>query len=505
MATSGGPASKLLFTLMTLVTGASVDSPEARPVANTSSSVGHFGHLDGFTFPILSGGAKGGNIMFQGSFANSAAILLYDASEGTLLEGINTSTPVHNQGRSLHSGALDSNVLRLTGLGYFALANSGAHALHRAIAFIATAEVQMTEDSIDGIFLQGFGSSGVFPIITTQDKFEPIGATLSPFDGVSVAVSPNRRIIYVAFSAQAFAGKWSGIVLAAVTSESVDGQIKYGKKLTLIVDSHTRIPSTQNFTFKCLSGPGVSSNGMVSFFGSHCTTSQASPMVRSQRSLKSFIKTQTWQGHCLSHFQQRPGSDVYPGVFRWTQLRGIRGVATAASRVPQSGRKRQHQADDFVAFSDPVIGAGGTMAFVGLSSSGALGVYVSKPRSALQVIADTHTQIPGGSNVTFGDFPYQPSVGEGGDIVFYAAAQPPFSGIYSGSSAENSLRAELTLQNQISNQSLIYIGFGSHAFDANSDSFAAYLVLENGVDGVWSISRQISDDKPGNKTMTVVV
>jgi len=286
-----------------------------------------------------------------------------------------------------------------------------------------------------------------------------------------VTANEDGSVAYIVFEASGSWGPsavpWQGILIATASLRSFHLDMK------VVADSNTLMPGTSSY-FNCVGSQAVSMTGVVAFFGSNCTT-------------------ESKKGKRLAHSDSLVHSNdlypfVFPGIFKWSHHTGIMTVASAATKVPGSVK------DQFQGFSDPAIGSDGTIAFIALTNGGR-GVFASSPRDVLTTVAATSQSVPGAVGQVFKGFPFLPSVGTDGVVLFFAYASGGYSGVYSGvlpmsDSTSWSVLPELTLQDQVMNQSIVYIGFGTNAYSTKANVFATYLVLKNDLDGIWTFSRK---------------
>jgi len=452
--------------MMTSVAQIPVEYPFAQPILNTSSSFGHLGmgNITGFEFPKM--GALGTEVLFMGSFQNDqSALMVFDA-----------------QGY----GRVDSifNPLKYLGFGGHHIASGISDTRHRLLAYV----VELDSDTmfnpgqrkqLHSVVLH-IADLSTITIATTGQLFKPANVTLSSFTAPRIAASADGKEAYVVFQAWGDGNRWQGIIHAKVTFDVAHADVI--PELTIVADSNTVIPGTLKHSptrFGCLGSQAVSDAGDVVFFGSNCSQSGSTHKESDHTSQ---------QASSFTH-----AGEVYPGIFRWSRSSGLSVVADPSIPVPLGSA-----GEAFVGFSDPAIGSDGTAAFVA-STGGALGVFASDPSSGrLSAVATTSTPVPGASGM-FGNFPYVPSVGEDGSVLFYGSAGTQ-SGVYSGvpSSSDSSpwtIQAELTLADKVQGHSLQYIGFGTCAYSQVTNIFATYLVLDNGVDGVWTFNRKSRRDR----------
>jgi len=278
-----------------------------------------------------------------------------------------------------------------------------------------------------------------------------------------VAESPSGGTIHVAF--EAYGDRWQGIIHASVV---IINGVPLPPNLAVVVDTETTIPGvkpSQASTFRCLGSQAVSTTGDVVFFGSNCSSAEDSIKRRHRRGQ-----------HSDSH-----AGDVYPGIFRWSAGK-MTIVADSSTRVPGASASEK-----FVGFSDPTISHEGTAAFVAMTSAGEKVIGVASPDQPLSIAASTSDP-----TTRFSDLPFVPSIDGNGTVLFYGRAEDDHAGVYlaSRSDSNNSWAhtAELTLADKVEGQSLVYIGFGCGAFNHETGTFAAYLVLSNDVEGIWTFS-----------------
>jgi len=211
--------------------------------------------------------------------------------------------------------------------------------------------------------------------------------------------------------------------------------------------------------------------------------------VAGQFAARSFYRTQRWQSHILT----RTANDIpnhYEGIYKWTSTSGVKPVANFETAVPFGATN-----EVFKAFSAPSLGPDGTVAFVSLGNVSSFGVYAVSPSGVLRRVADTTTAVPG-SNVNFADFSYSPSVGHYGEVAFYGNGPASLSGIYAEPNDHSavSLDTLLSINDLVGGQGIVFIGFGVNAYDSISGRFAAYLVLENTADGIWTFDKHARVD-----------
>lgn len=468
----------LLQLLSAVITcAATVPTDVVQPISNTSSSIGKLGLLDGFSFPTL--GQLGDEVLFQGSFPNTSALLVFGAHGGGLVD-------------SVYGKSLDTAIGTYTAIGESSLATSKGKS--RLLAFVAT--VQKAGKTVDSLILQigaGNGQTGpvgsILPIASTGQALSKGGPVLTSLSAPMVTYGADGELAYVAF--QASATGWQGIVLAKYRLTNPNLPVEF----TVVADSKTLIPKTK-LPMLCLGSQAVSETGDVVFFASHCSDSATgSPAVAAQRAAQMMFRTQRKRFHSLAS-----AGDVNPGIFHWSATEGLTVVADPQTAVPAGAFTTAAQ---FVAFSNPAISRDGTCAFVGETSVG-LGIFTANPMGqGLSAVATTATLVPGSSSALFSDFPYVPSVGVDNVVVFYASAPGVSSGIYSGKAASSgtntgNIQAELTMGDTVAGQSLVFIGFGTNAYSDVSNVYASYLVLNNGMDGVWTFTR-----KGANNTVVV--
>jgi len=286
-----------------------------------------------------------------------------------------------------------------------------------------------------------------------------------------------------AFAAEA--ESWQGIV----ASEHVLGGSTVLKVVVAVGDA---IPGAPHLDFRCVSSPQVSPQGQVVFFGSHCGTNAAeSSSIAFQRSHNTFFRTQRWQSHCLKqHSWSFSGlvDHVFPGIYRSSSQLEV--VADSNTAMPGGGK-----GETFSAFSSPAIGAEGTVSFVGLGTNGTMGIFAQANGGRLRSVVTTASTM---GSMSFGDFPYVPSVGPDGLVFFYAVSAGGLGGIYAETAAskeDHSVEQLLSASDTLDGQSISFIGFGTAAADAGgNDALAVYLVLGNGTDGIWTLTRRGQTD-----------
>jgi len=461
---------------ITAVRGALRPYLPAQPIFNTTSSLKHFGHPDGFTFPMVAG-EHGDGVLLQGSFGtNIAALLTFNTNGQGLIDTVDTISTSKVFGVQQLN---DSASIEFLGFGDSSLAaDTGDTSI--ILAFVATARSLDNGQCFDGIFIQERGK-GVVALATTEQAFGPAGGTFRGFSSPAISVSASASKTYITFQAQA--ANWQGIVLAELETSKLD----YAQPaLSVVADSNTIIPGTTDLSFRCLGQQVVSAAGDVVFFGSHCEESVVSSIVSAQSAHRVFFRTKRTEGHCLRK-RLAYSNNVFPGIFQWSRQHGLTVVADANTRVPGGS-----DSATFVGFSDPAISADATAAFVAESTDGVLGVYAHRA-GRLEEIATTSTEAPGTGGQLFGDFPFVPTVSSNGEVIFYSSVAGSYSGIYSGTTSaiygSSSIRTELTLADAVGGKSLIYIGFGTSACSQSANVCAAYLVLGDGVDGVWTWNR----------------
>jgi hypothetical protein len=287
-----------------------------------------------------------------------------------------------------------------------------------------------------------------------------------------VAESPSGGQIYVTF--EAFGDGWQGIVQATVVI--IDGT-PLPPTLVVVADTETSIPGTKHSdasSFRCLGSQAIASSGDVVFFGSNCSSVD-----------KSFSRRSRHEQRSDSH-----SGDVYPGVFRWSAGK-LSVIADPSTPVPGGTASEK-----FIGFSDPTISHDGTAAFVALTTGGEKVIAVSTPDKQLSIAASTASPV-----TKFTDLPFVPSIDGNGTVLFYGAADNNRSGVYSATRSKPNASnwkpvAELTLADKVEGQSLVYIGFGNGAYNHETGTFAAYLVLANDVEGIWTFSRKGLQESP---------
>ena len=186
-----------------------------------------------------------------------------------------------------------------------------------------------------------------------------------------------------------------------------------------LVNSTRSIPTqTASAPLACIQSPALSlPAGVVAFFGSSCDGD-----ANSLRDSGRFRRSVTLKDHAIK--PSAPANRA-TGIFlvrvpkqdaKWPKPGSaqIEVVADYTTAVPAPTPVSAAAAADnttarpaFVGFSAPIVGAAGNnVAFVGQTSTGALGIFVYRlDQNLLQQVVDTGTPVPGGLG-TFGDFPY---------------------------------------------------------------------------------------------------
>ena len=321
----------------------------------------------------------------------------------------------------------------------------------------------------------------------------------SGFDGLSdPSLSSSSGLSSISFIGKK--GSFRGLFIGRAWD---DGRLTGAGDPTLLhelVNSTRSIPTqTASAPLACIQSPALSlPAGVVAFFGSSCDGD-----ANSLRDSGRFRRSVTLKDHAIK--PSAPANRA-AGIFlvrvpkqdaKWPKPGSaqIEVVADYTTAVPAPTPVSAAAAADnttarpaFVGFSAPIVGAAGNnVAFVGQTSTGALGIFVYRlDQNLLQQVVDTGTPVPGGLG-TFGDFPYPPSIHED-TLVFYAAAGGATSGIYVARHCKTGpsmwcVQPVITLADQINGEPIVFLGLGGGAFDGKSATF--YAVTS--IDGVYTV------------------
>jgi len=423
-------------------------------VAQSDSSYGGLGLVEGFTYPQM--GGQNGVDVFAGAYTAGEGFLGEFNSDG-FVSGLNQST-VTDVGSPLLA------------FGDFAVSRASTPSGDVAKVFVSS-----TVD-YDGVFLQLPG--GIVTIATTQNTWE--GNTFNVLSNPAVEISHDQAHALVAFEAKtgAYSSGWRGILLAKVplNAPAVVSLLK-------VVDNKMSMPGTSNI-FKCITSPAVSQTGDVVFFGSQCGSSRASEMVTDQFNNLVKFKGEPVSQHALTKHRQVGVPDLHAGVWRWS-AGTILALANENTQVPGGPH-----GEGFMSFSQPAIGIDGTVGFVALGNNGSYGMYKTTS-SGLAVIANKQVAVPGYED-KFQNFPQPPSFDKNGNAVFYGQSTAKIAGVFAETSS--GLATVLNEDDLIGGYNTVYVGFGANA--VSTDKAAVYLVLSDSdsTNGVWIFDVPTSAD-----------
>jgi len=367
----------------------------------------------------------------------------------------------------------------LSGFGDFGVSSSNHREGVPVVTFVSTAA------GVDGVFLQ-MPSGLILRVASTGQTYEPAGDSFYTLSEPSVAVSEDKSICYVTFSARAGAS-WRGILLAEIPADANGNE---DVVLTTVADTNTPIPSgSVSVNFRCLSVPQATPQGDVVFFGSNCGSS-GSQYVEAQFNKLAFVGGHSRDSDILTKNRGSwvGGSNVAPGIWRYG-LGSIVEVVNFETTIPGG-----QPGEAFVAFSDPGVALDGTAAFVGLGNNGSYGVFKGNRNKPLKLVAGRQTEIPGYSGVTFQNIPNVPSLGSQGEVVFFGSATSSIAGIFAEDPNTGVLSTVINYDTEVDGQPTLYIGFGTQAYSNGVAS--AYIVLNDTTCGVWNLPVTHSQSLP---------
>jgi len=432
---------------------------------NTDDTIAGYGQLDGFTFPRI-GGDNADQTVMGGYVQAGSALLVYDSTGAGRLDGFNSSST-------------DAAGNTLSGFGDFGVSSSNHREGVPVVTFVSTAA------GVDGVFLQ-MPSGLILRVASTGQTYEPAGDSFYTLSEPSVAVSEDKSICYVTFSARAGAS-WRGILLAEIPADANGNE---DVVLTTVADTNTPIPSgSVSVNFRCLSVPQATPQGDVVFFGSNCGSS-GSQYVEAQFNKLAFVGGHSRDSDILTKNRGSwvGGSNVAPGIWRYG-LGSIVEVVNFETTIPGG-----QPGEAFVAFSDPGVALDGTAAFVGLGNNGSYGVFKGNRNKPLKLVAGRQTEIPGYSGVTFQNIPNVPSLGSQGEVVFFGSATSSIAGIFAEDPNTGVLSTVINYDTEVDGQPTLYIGFGTQAYSNGVAS--AYIVLNDTTCGVWNLPVTHSQSLP---------
>jgi len=398
-------------------------------VAHTDVWYGGMGPLESYTFPQM-GGQHGEQVYSASQTLNNSFLGVWDTNGSGLVFGVNSST----------STAVGS----MSGFGDFAVSKGPGKP--------ATAFISSTSAS-NGLFVQ-LPSGEFVEIATTQTVFAPAGG--APFETLgdpSVEISKDLSTIYVAFygTTGSYLEEWRGIILATLPVNG--GTVS----LNLVVSNSMTMPDS-GARFHGLSGPKVTSEGKVIFFGNGYS---ASEMVMNQFS------------NPVMNDRHVSGS--------------LSVVANDLSTVPGGTSSER-----FVSFTDPGVGLDGTVVFVGRGSETMYAIF-KETSSGLNIVASNQMEVPGYSGCKFAWFPQVPSVDADGNVVFFGQGNDGVAGVFA-SKRSGGFSSLLSNADKVDGYDTISIGYGQNA--VSGGKAAVYLVLsdENVTNGIWVFDVLPSED-----------
>jgi len=419
------------------------------------------GAIQGFTYPRM-GGMKGDRVTFGAYTDQSNAVEVFDASGFGFQDSINETT-------------VDDHGNKFSGLGGgFSLSTVPHPSDDPVTVFVSSVNGEQ------GIFLKL--PSGRFVTVVTTKTMSPSGSVFSSLAQPEVDVSADQSEIFVSFAARADSS-WRGVMLATIPIIADDEDVTV--VLTTVADTDTIIPGFGvNFNF--MSAPHVSRQGDVVFFGAHCGQGKsAAKMVSSDcgEFLMSHEALPTDREVNANWASQDAVAPVGAGLWRLVPGAGLEAVVNVNTPIPGGT-----SGEAFRAFSDPVVGYDGTVAFIGRGNAGSYGMY-KRPlgASSLTVVANNQMDVPGYTDRVFKSFPHLPSIDEIGQLVFFGQCDATVGGVfYEDLSQHRGLGTILNYEDQIEGVNIIYIGFGKKAYSGGKASL--YLVLDNNAttNGVWT-------------------
>eukprot|EP00947_MAST-08B_sp_MAST-8B-sp1_P001519 g1519.t1 len=343
-----------------------------------------------------------------------------------------------------------------------------------------------------GVFVRT--ASGTVKAVATTTGGNFVGFSSASIDAKAAASSSSskpgdlsRQVVFAGESASGTTGIWAAAAPASGSSKVVP---------KLVLAAGGKVPGT-TAPMTCISAPVVR-RSTIAFFGSSCDgvtrQSRQERMCRTKRSPFHTIHDAESNLQAGIFLLRPPANSMDEEEEEEEEKSGganggsastttIDVVASFGTPVPGANvggsdggggrRGTDKTVEHFVAFSDPVI-SDDVVAFVAETSAGTLGVYAyTLSTSALGLVADTNTPLPGGSpQGNFTDFPNPPAAA-GTSVAFYGAGGASSGGVYMKDST-GTIRALVTQADQIDGEEISYIGFaGPDSFDGRTAAFYA--------------------------------